>query len=537
MPGLRMPCRASRPGWTAACLLACCTVARAQGLGELRGTVTDAGGEPIAGAAVTLAADVPRTVRTGTDGRFRFKAVPEGNREVAAAVRGLSSVVERVLVSRDRVTTIVLVVPLRIREHVTVTAARTGDRDLQSVPMAVSALTARALEGDGVRGLADLAGRAPAVTFAQSLGFAQVTIRGIGASSVLTGTDPSAAIYLDGVYLARPVVAAIPFLDMDRVEVLRGPQGTLYGRNAAAGAVNLVTRAPTAGLDASVRVTAGTAATRRVDARASGPILGQRVLGSAAVLRSTARGFVRSVDDGAWLGGEDASAARAKLLVSLDRRVNLLVSADAARSDPTPLTWAKVIAVKPGFNVTNPPAPFEVRSSHPAGSLLRQQGASARLSVRLPWQMTLTSLSAYRALDYDVTVDSDITELNLTGTGIHERQHQWSQEATLAAQTTRASWIAGVFLFRDVDRQQSTIQMFPQRVESRASACPGASGTPMPSRTTRGRRSSAWSCARTRGPSSTPRPPAASRAADSTSPRSRRDAASRPSGSGATKEE
>jgi iron complex outermembrane recepter protein len=92
--------------------------------------------------------------------------------------------------------------------------------------------------------LFQVAALAPFVTLSQNNNFAQLTIRGIGANVVNAGSDPSSAMYLDGVYLARPAMAFGQFLDIERVEVLRGPQGTLYGRNAVGAAINLISRPP-----------------------------------------------------------------------------------------------------------------------------------------------------------------------------------------------------------------------------------------------------------------------------------------------------
>ena len=103
-------------------------------------------------------------------------------------------------------------------------------------------------------------------------------------------------MYLDGVYLARPAGLLGDFLDLERVEVLRGPQGTLYGRNVVGGAVNLISRSPTDEAEASVRLTAGSAAEVRTDARVSGPLVRGRVMGSATFLRGVRNGFVRDLD-------------------------------------------------------------------------------------------------------------------------------------------------------------------------------------------------------------------------------------------------
>ena len=125
--------------------------------------------------------------------------------------------------------------------------------------MAVSVLPGDELTSRDAHTVEHLAGLSPSVTFSQNTGFAQLTIRGIGTNAVFAGSDPSSAVYLDGVYLARPAGLLGDFLDLERVEVLRGPQGTLYGRNVVGGAVNLISRSPTDEAEASVRLTAGSA--------------------------------------------------------------------------------------------------------------------------------------------------------------------------------------------------------------------------------------------------------------------------------------
>ena len=106
---------------------------------------------------------------------------------------------------------------------------------------------------------------------------------GSAPTSLYAGSDPSSAMYLDGVYLARPAMAFVQFLDLDRIEVLRGPQGTLYGRNAVGGAMNLISKPPTNDFQASASLTAGNFGALRGDARVSGPLKRDRVMGSARV--------------------------------------------------------------------------------------------------------------------------------------------------------------------------------------------------------------------------------------------------------------
>ena len=237
-------------------------------------------------------------------------------------------------------------------------------------------------------------------------------------------------------------------------------RGTLYGRNAVGGALNLITKVPSNEVEASGTVVAGDFGTVRGDARLSGPIVRDRVMGSIAVKRGTSRGFVRDLDHPANpLGSEDVAAARAGLRVVFNGSSDLLVSADVTDQDPTPLTYAKVLAVKPGFEIDNPADAHEVRTSTLAESHNMQQGVAARFTARLPSAITLTSLTAYRKLDYNVINDADITELDLTSVNLREIQHQISEEVTASEQRGNLTWIAGLFLFEERDRQPTLVQL------------------------------------------------------------------------------
>jgi iron complex outermembrane receptor protein len=187
--------------------------------------------------------------------------------------------------------------------------------------MAVSVLPGIQLARMQDHTVEDIARRAPGVT-----GRAQITIRGIGTNAVAPGSDPSSALYLDGVYLARPAMVLADFLDLDRVEVLRGPQGTLYGRNSLGGAINLVSKTPTSDKEASFRVSGGSDGTFRVDARVSGPIIPGRLMGSGAILRGVRTGTVRDLNHPDHpLGGEDVIGARGQVRVVLNPRTELRI--------------------------------------------------------------------------------------------------------------------------------------------------------------------------------------------------------------------
>src|SRR3984893_4197284 len=130
-------------------------------------------------------------------------------------------------------------------DEIIVTAQKRQQRAIDT-PLSVTALDANSLADHQVVGLEDLQFVSPGVRDGQQQGINRLFIRGIGLTSFASGADPSSGFYVDGVYIARPAAQLGSFYDVERIEVLRGPQGALYARNATAGAVNLVTNAPTA---------------------------------------------------------------------------------------------------------------------------------------------------------------------------------------------------------------------------------------------------------------------------------------------------
>ena len=439
-----------------------------QGPARLSGTVKDPTGAGVAGATVALSGASRTESRTGPEGEFEFTQLPDGDYDLRVSHAGFAPATRKFHLARGQTLTMALTLVVQFAEQTMVTAGKAGNRDSQDTPIAMTVVQDRELERQRIQNVEDMARLAPSVTFSQNTGYAQLTIRGIGTNAIFTGSDPSSAVYLDGVYLARPAMVLADFLDVERVEVLRGPQGTLYGRNAVGGAVNVIMRAPTNDTRASVRVGAGNFQSLRAEASIAGPIVRERLMGSAAVLRGTGRGFVRDLNHAdQYLGGEDVTAALGKLRFLINRRNELLWSTDVTHQDPTPLTYAKVLAVKPGFTVNNPPDLHEVRTTTPGYSRNLQYGSALRYTAELASGTTLTSLTAFRKVDYDVLADLDITELDLVVSNQHEIQRQWSEEITVSRHAQRVSWLGGVFLFDDRDRQWSIIQLGAARLDNR----------------------------------------------------------------------
>ncbi len=429
-----------------------------QPTGQLSGVVRDTMGGALPGVevSVTIAGGVaPRTSLTDGRGRYEVGALPPGRYTVAASLGGFQPQAGDVDIDSGRATLDLVLSVSTVLEKVTVTATKTGTADIQTTPIAVTAVPARTLEQLGVNTVEGLAGLVPSMTVSHFAGLAQVSIRGIGTNVLIAGSDPSSTIHLDGVYLARPAMLFMDFLNVEQVEVLRGPQGTLYGRNSVGGTINIVSRQPTNTLEGSARLTAGGHAKLRAEAAVSGPLVKDKVMANVAVIRDTRNGYVQDLDHlDHPLGSVDNWAGRGQVRVVFSPRNELLVSADYGRFDGVPLRESKPILAKPGYSFDNPDSPWAVRASDLASGQNTQKGASAKLTVQLNSTTTLNSLSAYRTSDQRLFMDADGTELQLQASEVPDVQHQVSEEVTVIQRLPRLTWIGGAFLFdEDVDAE------------------------------------------------------------------------------------
>lgn len=216
--------------------------------------------------------------------------------------------------------------------EIVVTAQRRAER-LQDVPIAISALGSDSLEKRGIVDLSSLRGSIPSLTIS---GFAGVnasnlvSIRGVSGQALAIGASQATAIYLDGVFLPRSDAAFFVLDDMERIEVLRGPQGTLYGRNATAGAINIVTRAPGKDLEGGVNVSYGNYDSISARGFISSPLTSNLSAGLSASYEANDGYFTNTVT-GNRVRGRDALTTRAKLRYDNGAGFDALVSGDYSR--------------------------------------------------------------------------------------------------------------------------------------------------------------------------------------------------------------
>ena len=156
-------------------------------------------------------------------------------------------------------------------QEIVVTAQKRAE-NLQDTPIAIYAVTGESLEQMNVANIGSLATSSPALVYSEAGGESQLYIRGIGSNIFSVGVDQSVATHIDGIYVGRANMGLTQFLDVERVEILRGPQGTLYGRNATGGAINLISRQPTDEVEGYGSILFGSFGRRETKAALSGPL-------------------------------------------------------------------------------------------------------------------------------------------------------------------------------------------------------------------------------------------------------------------------
>ena len=355
-------------------------------------------------------------------------------------------------------------------EEVTVTAQKRSER-LSNVPLAVSVLTGDALADRGYSSIEDFTGSVPGLTINNYVGEARINIRGIGQTSFSPGAEGASAFHVNGVYSARPGDGAADFLDVERIEVVRGPQGTLYGRNATGGSINVITGRPTATPEADVKLTVGNYDAFNSEAILSGPIAGEALLGRLAFGSEDHSGYSRNLYNGKYYDNQHARSVRGTLLVDPHGTVSLTLIGDYHQEDDGNYATHFLGLGNPAVPLVGVVSGGATLPLNPSGSandprlldvdsVPENRRHSAGVMADVAWNIsdTLTghSISAYRDSHYFIQADLDATPVDfptdIPGTSGYvqsENAHQFSEELQLLGDTTRAHWIMGLYYFRE----------------------------------------------------------------------------------------
>ncbi|ANF53360.1 TonB-dependent receptor [Brevundimonas naejangsanensis] len=362
-----------------------------------------------------------------------------------------------------------------------IVTAQKREQSLQDVPIVVTTLSQAALEGAGVRDIKDLQILTPGmtVTSTQSETSTTARIRGVGTVGDNPGLESSVGVVIDGVYRSRNGVGFGDLGELSRIEVLKGPQGTLFGKNTSAGVINIISEAPSFTPGFEAEATYGNFGAWGIAGSVTGP-LSEKVAGRLYMAKRERDGFYDVVTGaGPRQETDDQNqnfwTARGQLLILPSDDVSIRLIADYSKRDEyccvstqirTGPTVAFINAVggqqaapAPGFGEL--PFSRTAYANRGTGQTMEDMGFSAEANIDIPsWNATFTSLSSWRnwsgvnGMDLDYTTADLLYRVDDGGYGFE--LENLTQEFRLAGATDRLDWLVGAFMTREnIDRADS----------------------------------------------------------------------------------
>ena len=352
---------------------------------------------------------------------------------------------------------------------IVVTARKRRER-LQDVPVAVSAASGAALLGQGATTVQDIARVAPGL-FYQSIEPSRpnIYLRGIGTRSFDAGAESSIGTFVDGVYIGRFGAQLQDLVGVDRIEVLKGPQGALFGRNTIGGAINVVTQKPRDEVEGRVSATYGRQSHFDADnysgsAIVSAPIVAGKLFGLVSASRNHSDGYMLATNTGKRFNGVTSNTARGRLVwqaadnFELDLISDYFSSKNALgfRASDVGGTRPAILVARPGLTAPVDPDPYRFTQTPGIADTKRHGGGVSLTSTYAGDAVGATSITAYRAGRTSGSSDLDGTILDTVQNPVRERSSQFSQEFRLSSTDggaltfgDKVDWIAGVYYFSE----------------------------------------------------------------------------------------
>ena len=358
------------------------------------------------------------------------------------------------------------------RGDVIIVTARRRQETAQEVPLAISVIRGDSIESTGNFNVVKLQQLAPTLqVYASNPRNTAVNIRGLGVPFGLTsdGFEQGVGIYVDDVYNARVAAATFDFLDVAQVEVLRGPQGSLYGKNTTAGAINITTNQPTFDFEGRAEVTVGNLNFKQAKAAVSGP-LSDTIAARIAVSATARRGTIFNVTSDRYINEQDNLGLRGTLLFRPNDDLDITLSGDYSRQNPE---CCGTVFVRVGatqrplarqYAALSAAQNYSVVSRNPFDRLtdidapLNAGNVIGGASLRAKWDAgpgTLTSITAWRFWDWKPENDRDFTALPIVSASQNpSQQDKYSQEFRYNYAGDRVDFVIGAFGFKQrIDTQ------------------------------------------------------------------------------------
>lgn len=380
-------------------------------------------------------------------------------RPVSAALAGASLCVGALAVAADD--------ERLLLEEVVVTAQKRTE-NLQRVPISVTAITEADRDLMGARTVRDLEFVVPNLTFSgnETAGTTRIALRGIATDRRNIGFHSGIGMYVDGVYQGSIAAYNQDLIDVDTVEVLRGPQGTLFGRNTLAGAINLTTQKPNLqSAEGFLRAGYGNYEAVRLAGSVNVPLVEGRAALKIGASYVDTGGYVDNLFTGRTLGTEDENAIRAQLRIEPTEALTVDLALDAAYADRLGYNGHIAVATPGGradVNGWQTDDPFEVFYDIDNREKRDIEGASLTLNYRFAQDYTLTSITAWRSNEVDEFVEGDRIPLPSTAVHFIDSQRAFTQEIRVVSPSDRRlNWVLGFYSFFEEDETNRLLQFLP----------------------------------------------------------------------------
>ena len=352
---------------------------------------------------------------------------------------------------------------------IVVTARKTSER-LQDTPVSITALPAAELERRGIDTIADVAKVTPGLNYGDfgDLKLSPTSLRGVVGSAGSAGADPAVGYYVDEVFVGQGAGANLDLYDIAQVEVLRGPQGTLYGRNTIGGVINIKTERPSDDLTGSVAGTLGNYGRVRIGGAISGPLADGLLNAKLAIVRDFRSGYEDNVFLHRDVNNHDVWSGRGQLLITPAPLTELLLSVDHAEADQETLVFETLrsnpnalvtqLLQGAGYPLNTDPYDRKVYANAVSSETLNAWGYSANLKTRIGG-VTIANIAAYRTHDYYSRTDTCRCQLAITYDGDPERVNRFSNEFRLSGSVGRVSLLGGVYYLEQNTDNRSFIEL------------------------------------------------------------------------------
>jgi iron complex outermembrane recepter protein len=327
-----------------------------------------------------------------------------------------------------------------------IVTARRRDEQLKDVPVAVTALSAERLEETGATDITALQQQTPNATVQVARGSNSTLIsfvRGVGQQDPLWGFEPGVGLYVDDVYIARPQAAVLDIFDIQRIEVLRGPQGSLYGRNTVGGAIKYVTSRLSPEAEATLRGAYGTY--NQVDVVASGSVpLSDSFRIGGAFARLTRDGYGRNINTGAEHYDKDVTAFRVSAEFTPRDEVFFRLAYDRTQDDSNPRHGHREVAGV-GFGANSPGSVYDTYAGVGDDNSVESEGLSFTGQVDVSEHWTFKAIAAWREGRTDTVIDFDNTPAPTLDIPAYYADEQYTQEFQFQFDYDRIQGVFGVF--------------------------------------------------------------------------------------------